>query len=39
MQIDFIDQDSETKELLDLKSTFNVFKNGFSEAMHNILQK
>ena len=35
MQIEFVVQDSETKELLDLKSTFDVFKNGFSEAMQN----
>ena len=39
MQIEFVVQDSETQELLDLKSTFNVFKNGFSEAMQNSKDK
>ena len=35
MQIEFDVKDSETQELLDRTSTFDVFKNGFSEAMQN----
>ena len=35
MQIEFDVKDSETQELLDRTSTFDVLKNGFSEAMQN----
>ena len=35
MKIEFVVQDSETQELLDLKSTFDVFKNGLSKAAQN----
>ena len=31
MQIEFALQDGKTKELINLKSAFDVFKNGFSE--------
>ena len=33
MQIEFLVQDSETQQLLNLKSKFDVFKNGFRKAM------
>ena len=33
MQIEFLAQDSETQQLLNLKSKFDIFKNGFSKAM------
>ena len=39
MQIELVVQDSGTKELLDLKSSFDVFKNGFSKAMQNSKDK
>ena len=39
IKIEFVVQDSETEELIDLKSTFDVSRNGFSEAMQNIKDK
>ena len=39
MQIDFVVQDNKTHELLNLKSTFDVFKNGSTEAMQNSKDK
>ena len=39
MQIEFVVQDSKSQELLNLKSTFDVFKNGFTEAMQNSKDK
>ena len=33
MQIEFLAQDRETQQLLNLKSKFDIFKNGFSKAM------
>ena len=39
MQIEFVVQDSKLQELLNLKSTFDVFKNGFTEAMQNSKDK
>ena len=38
-KVEFVVQNSETQELLDLKSTFDAFKNGFSEAMQNVKDK
>ena len=39
MQTEFVDQDSETQELLERKSTFDIFKNGFRKAMQNSKDK
>ena len=39
MQFEFVVQDSETQELLNIKSTFDVFKNDFSEVMQNRKEK
>ena len=35
IQVEFVVQDNETQELLDLKSIFDVFKNGFREVIQN----
>ena len=39
MQLEFVVQDSETQELLNIKSTFDAFKNDFSEVMQNRKEK
>ena len=39
MQTEFVDQDSETQKLLERKSTFDIFKNGFRKAMQNSKDK
>ena len=39
MPIEFVAQDSETQELLDLKSIFDVFENDFSEVIQNSKEK
>ena len=39
MQIEFVVKDRETQELFNLKSTFDVFKNGFRKAMQNSKDK
>ena len=39
MPIEFVVQDSETQELLDLKSIFDIFLNDFSEVIQNSKEK